>query len=203
MNIDKKKRERVHRLLRMHSNRTEQLDTVNAGDIAVFIGFKQAQTGDTIGSEGFPVILERMHFPEPVISVAIEPETLSQRDKLKEVCRSWPRRIPPSSCARMRIPVRSSSRAWVSFTSRSSSRGSPTTSRSARASATRRSPIGKASAPPTPTPRSSTACWRVRKTPPKSPSPSRPISEAAATPTPRRCPRRTSRAPAGGGPPRR
>ena len=85
MNIDKKKRERVHRLLRMHSNRTEQLDTVNAGDIAVFIGFKQAQTGDTIGSEGFPVILERMHFPEPVISVAIEPETLSQRDKLKEV----------------------------------------------------------------------------------------------------------------------
>ncbi|MFW5729655.1 MAG: elongation factor G [Spirochaetota bacterium] len=85
MNIDKKKRERVHRLLRMHSNRTEQLDTVNAGDIAVFIGFKHAQTGDTVGSEGFPVILERMHFPEPVISVAIEPQTLSQRDKLKEV----------------------------------------------------------------------------------------------------------------------
>lgn len=85
MNIDKKKKERVHRLLRMHSNRTEQLDTVHAGDIAVFIGFKHAQTGDTIGSEGMPVILERMHFPEPVISVAIEPETLSQRDKLKDV----------------------------------------------------------------------------------------------------------------------
>jgi len=85
MNVDKKKRERVHRLMRMHSNRTEQLDTVHAGDIAVFIGFKHAQTGDTVGSEGFPVILERMHFPEPVISVAIEPETLSQRDKLKEV----------------------------------------------------------------------------------------------------------------------
>jgi elongation factor G len=85
MNIDKKKKERVHRLMRMHSNRTEQLDAVHAGDIAVFIGFKHAQTGDTIGSEGMPVILERMHFPEPVISVAIEPETLSQRDKLKDV----------------------------------------------------------------------------------------------------------------------
>jgi elongation factor G len=84
-NVDKKKRERVHRLLRMHANRTEAIDSVEAGDIAVFIGFKHAQTGDTIGSEGFPVILERMHFPEPVIHVAIEPETLSQRDKLKDV----------------------------------------------------------------------------------------------------------------------
>ncbi|NBB91475.1 MAG: elongation factor G [Spirochaetes bacterium] len=84
-NADKKKRERVHRLLRMPANRTEAVDSVEAGDIAVFIGFKHAQTGDTIGSEGFPVILERMHFPEPVISVAIEPETLSQRDKLKDV----------------------------------------------------------------------------------------------------------------------
>jgi elongation factor G len=84
-NVDKKKRERVHRLLRMHANRTEAIDSVEAGDIAVFIGFKHAQTGDTIGSEGFPIILERMHFPEPVIHVAIEPETLSQRDKLKDV----------------------------------------------------------------------------------------------------------------------
>ncbi|MGM0675723.1 MAG: elongation factor G, partial [Spirochaetota bacterium] len=84
-NVDKKKRERVNRLLRMHANRTEAVDKVEAGDIAVFIGFKHAQTGDTIGTEGFPVILERMHFPEPVISVAIEPQTLSQRDKLKEV----------------------------------------------------------------------------------------------------------------------
>jgi elongation factor G len=84
-NVDKRKRERVHRLLRMHANRTEQVDQVKAGDIAVVIGFKLAQTGDTIGNEGHPVLLERMHFPEPVISVAIEPDTLSQRDKLKEV----------------------------------------------------------------------------------------------------------------------
>jgi elongation factor G len=86
-NVDKKKRERINRLLRMHANRTEQLDHVSAGDIAVVVGFKQAQTGDTVGSEGMPVVLERMHFPEPVISVAIEPQTLSEREKLKDVLR--------------------------------------------------------------------------------------------------------------------
>jgi elongation factor G len=84
-NIDKKKKERVNRLLRMHSNRYEQLDSVSAGDIAVVIGFKFSQTGDTVGSEANQVILERMHFPEPVISVAIEPKTLSVRDKLKDI----------------------------------------------------------------------------------------------------------------------
>lgn len=83
-NIGKKKRERVNRLLRMHSNKSDPLDSVSAGDIAVIIGLKQAQTGDTIGSEGLPILLESMHFPEPVISVSIEPETLSDRDKLKE-----------------------------------------------------------------------------------------------------------------------
>ena len=86
-NVAKKKRERINRLLRIHANRTEQIDKVEAGDIAVVVGFKLAQTGDTIGSEGMPVLLERMHFPEPVISVAIEPKTLSEREKLKEVLR--------------------------------------------------------------------------------------------------------------------
>ncbi len=84
-NIDKKKRERIHRLLRMHAAKSEQLDVISAGDIAVIVGFKQAQTGDTVGTEGFQVRLERMHFPEPVIHVAIEPKTLSERDKLKDV----------------------------------------------------------------------------------------------------------------------
>ena len=83
-NIGKKKRERVNRLLRMHSNKSDPLDVVKAGDIAVIIGLKNAQTGDTIGSESAQILLETMHFPEPVISVSIEPETLSDRDKLKE-----------------------------------------------------------------------------------------------------------------------
>ena len=84
-NINKKKRERVNRLLRMHANHSQQLDQVEAGDIAVMIGLKGSQTGDTLGVEAFPILLEKMHFPEPVISVAIEPKTLSERKKLAEV----------------------------------------------------------------------------------------------------------------------
>ena len=84
-NVGKKKRERANRILRMHSNKSEPMDEVSAGDIAVIIGMKLAQTGDTVGSEGWPVLLEKMHFPEPVISVAIEPKTQSEQEKLKEV----------------------------------------------------------------------------------------------------------------------
>ena len=83
-NIGKKKRERVTRILRMHANKSEPIDEIEAGDIAVFVGMKTAQTGDTVGSEGWPMLLEHMHFPEPVITVAIEPKTVSDRDKLKE-----------------------------------------------------------------------------------------------------------------------
>lgn len=84
-NTGKKKKERVNRILRMHSNKSEQMDFVQAGDIAVFIGLKFAQTGDTIGTEGLPLLLESMNFPEPVISVSLEPKSLSERDRLKEV----------------------------------------------------------------------------------------------------------------------
>lgn len=93
-NVGKKKRERVNRILRMHSNKSEQMDCVEAGDIAVFIGLKFAQTGDTIGSEGMPILLENMHFPEPVISVSIEPKTMSEREKLKETLEILSREDP-------------------------------------------------------------------------------------------------------------
>lgn len=84
-NIDKRKRERINRILRMHSNRSEELNELQAGDIGVIIGAKLAQTGDTLGSEGHQVILEKMNFPIPVISVAIEPKSLSDRSKLNEI----------------------------------------------------------------------------------------------------------------------
>ena len=61
--------------MRMHSNRYEDIVSASAGDIAVLIGSKVTQTGDTLGSEGFQALLEPMNFPEPVISVAIEPKT--------------------------------------------------------------------------------------------------------------------------------
>jgi elongation factor G len=84
-NIGKKKRERANRILRMHSNKSEPMDELSAGDIGVIIGMKLAQTGDTSGSEGWPVVLEKMQFPEPVISVSIEPKTLSEQEKLKDI----------------------------------------------------------------------------------------------------------------------
>ncbi|MDR0409789.1 MAG: elongation factor G [Spirochaetaceae bacterium] len=84
-NIGKRKRERVNRILRMHSNKSEPMDSLSAGDIGVIIGLKVSQTGDTIGSEAYQVILEKMQFPEPVISVSIEPKTVSERDKLNDI----------------------------------------------------------------------------------------------------------------------
>ena len=83
-NVNKKKRERVNRILRMHADKSEPIDSLSAGDIAVFIGLKLAQTGDTIGSEAFNVLLEQPKFPQPVISVALEPESMSEKDKMNE-----------------------------------------------------------------------------------------------------------------------
>lgn len=93
-NVAKKKRERINRILRVNANHMEQMDSVSAGDIAVFVGLKFSQTGDTLGSEGLPVLLESVRFPEPVISVAIEPETLSDRDKLNETLEILSREDP-------------------------------------------------------------------------------------------------------------
>ncbi len=83
-NITKGKKERSNRLLRMHADRSDELTELRAGDIGVIIGFKLAQTGDTIGTEKDPYLLEKMNFPNPVISVAIEPESTSEQDKLKK-----------------------------------------------------------------------------------------------------------------------
>jgi len=85
LNIGKKKRERVGRLLRMHANRTEAVDSLAAGDIGVIVGLKESQTGDTLGLDNYPVLLEKMQFPQPVISVAIEPQSTEEADKLASV----------------------------------------------------------------------------------------------------------------------
>ena len=94
LNVGKKKRERINRILRVNANHMEQMDSVSAGDIAVFVGLKISQTGDTLGSEGMPVLLESLKFPEPVISIAIEPETLSDKDKLVETLAIMSREDP-------------------------------------------------------------------------------------------------------------
>ena len=76
------KKERVGRILQMHANHREEIDRVYSGDIAAAVGFKISTTGDTICNEDHEVILESMVFPEPVISVAIEPKTKAGRDKM-------------------------------------------------------------------------------------------------------------------------
>ena len=81
-NSTKGSRERVGRLLKMHANKREEIKEVYAGDIAAAVGLKNVTTGDTICVEEAPVILEAMDFPVPVISVAIEPKTKSDQEKL-------------------------------------------------------------------------------------------------------------------------
>ena len=77
-------RERVGRLLRMHANRSQPLAELNAGDIAVAVGFKHVQTGDTVGGASANLLLERMSFPEPVISAAVEPHTAADAARLRD-----------------------------------------------------------------------------------------------------------------------
>ncbi|HET7632776.1 MAG TPA: elongation factor G [Gemmatimonadaceae bacterium] len=81
-NSTKDKRERVGRLLQMHSNKREEIEEVRAGDIAAAIGLKDTRTGDTLCDDAHPIILEAMKFPNPVIDVAIEPKTKADQDKL-------------------------------------------------------------------------------------------------------------------------
>ena len=82
LNSTKGKRERIGRLLQMHANHREEISKVFAGDIAAAVGLKDTVTGDTLCDEKNPVILESMEFPEPVISVAIEPKSKADQDKM-------------------------------------------------------------------------------------------------------------------------
>ncbi|MGD1822354.1 MAG: elongation factor G [Pleomorphochaeta sp.] len=83
-NVSKSKRIRIGRILRMHADRREDLSELTAGDIGVIVGFKDVQTGDTLSSEGEKILLEKMTFPTPVISIAIEPNSQDDSDKLKK-----------------------------------------------------------------------------------------------------------------------
>ncbi|MCH8345796.1 MAG: elongation factor G [Chloroflexi bacterium] len=77
-------KERLGRILRMHANRREDIDDIQAGDIAATVGLKNTFTGDTLCDQGQPVLLEAIKFPEPVISVAIEPKTKHDQDRMVE-----------------------------------------------------------------------------------------------------------------------
>jgi elongation factor G len=81
-NSSKRTRERIGRLLRMHANKREEIDAIFSGDIAACVGLKSVTTGDTLCDEDKPIILEAIEFPAPVISVAIEPKTKADQEKL-------------------------------------------------------------------------------------------------------------------------
>ena len=87
INVTKGQRERMGRLLQMHANHREELEVIGAGNICAAVGLKSTFTGDTIGTESKPVILEPPKFPQPVISVAIEPASRADQDRLSEALR--------------------------------------------------------------------------------------------------------------------
>lgn len=87
LNSTKGEKERIGRILRMHSNKREQVDSIHAGGIAAAVGLKNTTTGDTLCDENHPIILEKITFPEPVISVRIEPTTKKDQEKMSEALR--------------------------------------------------------------------------------------------------------------------
>lgn len=82
LNSTKGKKERMGRILQMHANKREEIDVVYCGDIAAAVGLKETTTGDTLCAEDAPIVLEKMEFPEPVISVAVEPKTKADQEKM-------------------------------------------------------------------------------------------------------------------------
>lgn len=81
-NSSKDKTERIGKILKMHANKQEIVEKALAGDIVAVVGMKNTTTGDTVCDEEYPIVLEKMHFPEPVISMAIEPKTKADQEKL-------------------------------------------------------------------------------------------------------------------------
>jgi len=81
-NSTKEKKERIGRILKMHANKREEIKQVYSGDIAAAVGMKYTTTGDTLCDEKFPVLLEAMDFPEPVIHIAVEPKTKADQEKM-------------------------------------------------------------------------------------------------------------------------
>ncbi len=82
INSTNDKKERIGRLVRMHANSREEIDTIGAGDIGAIVGLKDSRTGDTLNEEGAPIVLEEITFPEPVIAIAIEPKTKADQEKM-------------------------------------------------------------------------------------------------------------------------
>ncbi|NQU95720.1 MAG: elongation factor G [Candidatus Omnitrophica bacterium] len=93
-NATKNSEERIGKIVRMHADKQEIIDTASAGEIVAVVGLKKTTTGDTLCEEEKPILLERIHFPEPVISMAIEPATKADQDKLAKALRKMTEEDP-------------------------------------------------------------------------------------------------------------
>ncbi len=143
MNTVKEKRERVGRMLQMHSNSREDIEEAFAGDIVALAGLKETTTGDTLCDPLKPVILERMEFPEPVIQIAIEPKSKGDQEKMGLALNRLAAEDPSFRVKTDQESARRSSPAWANCTSTSSSTACVASSRSRRTSVRRRLPTAK------------------------------------------------------------
>ena len=139
------KRERIGRLIQIQADKREDIDTCYSGDIAAMVGIKNITTGDTLCDEDTRSCLEPPSFPDPVISMAVEPRRSSTRKRCRTRCSVSPKRIRPSGSSPTRRPARRSSPAWASFTSRSFAIACSGNSRSRPTPASRRLPTRKPS----------------------------------------------------------
>ena len=112
-NSIKGKKERVGRILQMHSNSREEIKEVRAGDIAAAVGLKDITTGETLCDAKHVIKLERMEFPEPVISVAVEPRTKPDQEKWLWRCKNWRKKIHLFACKLMKNRGKRLSQVWV------------------------------------------------------------------------------------------
>lgn len=120
LNSVKAARERFGRIVQMHANKREEIKEVRAGDIAAAIGLKDVTTGDTLCNPDAPIILERMEFPEPVISIAVEPKTKADQEKWVWLWVVWLKKTRLSAYGLTKSLTRPLSPVWVSCTSTSS-----------------------------------------------------------------------------------
>ena len=108
-NACKDKKERIGRLLQMHSNQRVDIDSCSAGDIVAVVGLKDTSTGDTLCDENAPIIPSPWNLADPVIDIAVEPKTKAEQDKMSLALRSSPRRTRRSACPLTTRPARPSS----------------------------------------------------------------------------------------------
>src|SRR5437764_545310 len=141
------KRERISRLIQIQADKREDIETCYSGDIAAIVGIKNITTGDTLCDEDHPILLEPPTFPDPVISMAIEPKTKLDRKKWAWRCSVCPKKIRRSRFIRTKTPARPSLRAWANCIWKSFAIACSANSKWMRMRANRRSRIAKQSPP--------------------------------------------------------